>query len=74
MMCEAALFSGVVDDNSVGCIFALKANYGYVDQPQRIEIVDSDGPRLSREEISSRFRSLPEFQDAPDADELSDIL
>lgn len=67
MECESALFSGAVDDNSIGCIFALKANYGYIDQPQRIEVVGIEQPGPSREEIAARFQTQTEFQDAPDA-------
>ena len=29
--CESALFDGAVEQNSIGCIFALKANYGYTE-------------------------------------------
>ena len=29
--CEASLFDGATENNSIGCIFALKANYGYTE-------------------------------------------
>ncbi len=29
--CEASLFDGATEQNSIGCIFALKANYGYTE-------------------------------------------
>lgn len=29
--CESALFDGAIEQNSIGCIFALKANYGYTE-------------------------------------------
>lgn len=29
--CEAALYDGATEQNSIGCIFALKANYGYTE-------------------------------------------
>lgn len=49
--CESSLVDGATERNSVGCIFALKANYGYTETPQRIEITGSQGPALSQEEI-----------------------
>ena len=64
--CESAAYSGAVDDNSVGCIFALKANYGYTETPQRIEIVGNNTPALSQEDIKqiadqARKESIPEL-------------
>lgn len=29
--CESALFDGAIEQNGIGCIFALKANYGYTE-------------------------------------------
>ena len=49
--CESSLVDGATERNSVGCIFALKANYGYTETPQRIEITGSQGPALSQDEI-----------------------
>ena len=49
--CESSLLDGATERNSVGCIFALKANYGYTETPQRIEITGSQGPALSQDEI-----------------------
>lgn len=51
--CEAALYDGATEQNSIGCIFALKANYGYtetapvptVNQNQRVLSV-SELPKL----------------------------
>lgn len=67
---ESALLSGAVDDNSVGCIFALKANHGYVEQSQRIEIVGQGAPQMSAEELlrlrqerQEERRALPEKPD-----------
>lgn len=64
--CESALLSGAVDDNSVGCIFGLKANYGYTETPQRIEVVGPNAPALSQEDIrqiadQARRESLPDI-------------
>lgn len=49
--CESSLVDGATERNSVGCIFALKANYGYTETPQRIEITGSQAPALSQDEI-----------------------
>ena len=49
--CESSLVDGATERNSVGCIFALKANYGYTETPQRIEITGSQTPVLSHDEI-----------------------
>lgn len=49
--CESSLVDGATERNSVGCIFALKANYGYTETPQRIEVVGSQAPALSHDEI-----------------------
>lgn len=49
--CESSLVDGATERNSVGCIFALKANYGYTEAPQRIEVVGQQGPTLSQEEV-----------------------
>ena len=42
--CESSLVDGATERNSVGCIFALKANYGYTETPQRIEITGANTP------------------------------
>ena len=49
--CESSLIDGATERNSVGCIFALKANYGYTETPQRIEITGPQAPALSQDEI-----------------------
>lgn len=49
--CESSLVDGATERNSVGCIFALKANYGYTETPQRIEVVGTQAPALSQEEV-----------------------
>ena len=64
--CESSLVDGATERNSVGCIFALKANYGYTETPQRIEITGSNTPALSQEDIrqiadQARKESLPEL-------------
>ena len=64
--CESSLLDGATERNSVGCIFALKANYGYTETPQRIEITGSNAPVLSQEDIrqiadQARKESIPEL-------------
>ena len=64
--CESSLVDGATERNSVGCIFALKANYGYTETPQRIEITGANAPALSQEDIrqiadQARKESLPEL-------------
>lgn len=50
--CESSLLDGATEYNSIGCIFALKANYGYIETAQRIELVgQSNQPQLSRDEL-----------------------
>lgn len=49
--CESSLVDGATERNSVGCIFALKANYGYTETPQRIEITGAQAPALTHDEI-----------------------
>ena len=64
--CESSLVDGATERNSVGCIFALKANYGYTETPQRIEITGANAPALSQEDIrqivdQAQKESLPEL-------------
>ena len=64
--CESSLLDGATERNSVGCIFALKANYGYTETPQRIEITGANAPALSHEDIrqiadQARKESIPEL-------------
>ena len=64
--CESSLVDGATERNSVGCIFALKANYGYTETPQRIEITGASAPALSQEDIrqiadQARKESIPEL-------------
>ena len=67
--CESSLVDGATERNSVGCIFALKANYGYTETPQRIEITGANAPALSQEDIrqiadQARKESIPELIEA----------
>lgn len=52
--CESSLVDGATERNSVGCIFALKANYGYTETPQRVEIVNGQQPEQIAADIAAR--------------------
>lgn len=54
--CESSLVDGATERNSVGCIFALKANYGYTETPQRVEIVNGQTPDQVAADIAARHR------------------
>ena len=48
--CESALYDSAMTGNP-GAMFLLKANYGYTETPQRIEITGAQAPALSQEDI-----------------------
>ena len=52
--CESSLIDGATERNSVGCIFALKANYGYTETPQRVEFVGVQLPDQTAADIAAR--------------------
>lgn len=54
--CESSLVDGATERNSVGCIFALKANYGYTETPQRVEIVSGQTPDQTAIDIAARHK------------------
>ena len=54
--CESSLVDGATEKNSVGCIFALKANYGYTETPQRVEIVNGQQPEQIAADIAARHK------------------
>lgn len=54
--CESSLVDGATERNSVGCIFALKANYGYTETPQRIEVVGGQVPDQVAADIAARHQ------------------
>lgn len=60
--CESALYDGAIENNSIGCIFALKANYGYSDNmPQKLIVENSNGS-VTAEAIAEKYKAatLPE--------------
>lgn len=54
--CESSLVDGATERNSVGCIFALKANYGYTETPQRIEVIGGQIPDQTAIDIAARHK------------------
>ena len=54
--CESSLVDGATERNSVGCIFALKANYGYTETPQRVEIVNGQQTKKIAADIAARHK------------------
>lgn len=70
--CEGILLDGAIESGNIGCMFALKANYGYVEQAQRIEVVGEQFDYRTREQIARQHGlSVKEIQ-APEPLELSD--
>lgn len=54
--CESSLVDGATERNSIGCIFALKANYGYSEGPQQIQVVNGQIPDLAAADIAARHQ------------------
>ena len=64
--CESSLLDGATERNSVGCIFALKANYGYTETPQRVEIVNGQTPDQVAADIAARHIGQAKRPELPD--------
>ena len=56
-ICESMLLSKATNESSIGSIFALKANYGYQEQPQRLEIVNN-GSNATPEQIAEKYKDV----------------
>ena len=56
--CELALLDGATEQNSIGCIFALKANYGYTEQPQQIVITQADQGKTPEQIAAEHMHDL----------------
>ena len=54
-ICEHALLANATENNSIGSIFALKANYNYSDQP-KAEIPVSKPETITLEEVQQRYQ------------------
>lgn len=61
--CENNLFRGAAESNKVGCIFALKANYGYTETaPVQVQNQQQIVTR-TREEIMASYGIIDEIED-----------
>lgn len=58
-ICEQALLSNTIENNSIGSIFALKANYGYSDQPQLAIEQKPDNDIVDISAITDKYRNSP---------------
>lgn len=57
--CESTLYDEVIQTGNIGCMFALKANYGYRDNVQIIAYDDKAGrPEYTRAEIEERAKTI----------------
>ena len=55
-VCESMLLSKAQNESSIGSIFALKANYGYRDNIQQIEVLPTQQTQTA-EQIKERYKS-----------------
>ena len=55
-VCESMLLSKAQNESSIGSIFALKANYGYRDNFQQVEILPTQQTQTA-EQIKERYKS-----------------
>lgn len=63
--CESSLYDEVIQTGNIGCMFALKANYGYRDNIQIIQSDERSGlPVYSREEIAARAQVVDLLPDS----------
>lgn len=63
--CESSLYDEVIQTGNIGCMFALKANYGYRDNIQIIQSDERSGlPTYSREEIAARAQVVDLLPDS----------
>ena len=62
--CESTLLDGAIENNSIGCIFALKANHGYTEAPQQVIVTGQGNPQLTAADLerlrAERTEALPE--------------
>ena len=69
--CESSLYDEVIQTGNIGCMFALKANYGYRDNVQIIAYDDKGGkPEYTQAEIEDRAKTVDLLPGS--ADELPD--
>lgn len=66
--CECSSHSGATESGRIGDIFDCKANYGYTEQAQRIEIVDQNKPQISMQQLTALRKERRELPQKPDFD------
>ena len=65
--CESAAYDLALSGNPGG-MFILKANYGYTETPQRIEVVGQDKPQINMEELARLRAERRELPKKPEFD------
>ena len=66
--CELSLLDGATEQNSIGCIFGLKANYGYTEAPQQIQFIGQDQGKSIEQIVSEHSKAL-QIEDSSAIDE-----
>lgn len=56
--CESMLLSKAANESSIGSIFALKANYGYRDNVQQVEVITQDQQQATPEQIAQKYADI----------------
>ncbi len=54
-ICEQALLANATENNSIGSIFALKANYNYNDQPKTVIAIENNTDDKSIDELALEY-------------------
>lgn len=64
--CESMLLSKAANESSIGSIFALKANYGYRDNVQQVEVISTQEQQATPEQIAEKYADIakPRLVDA----------
>ena len=56
--CESMLLSKAANESSIGSIFALKANYGYRDNVQQVEVISTQEQQATPEQIAEKYADI----------------
>lgn len=56
--CESMLLSKAANESSIGSIFALKANYGYRDNVQQVEVITQQEQQATPEQIAEKYADM----------------
>lgn len=66
--CELALVDGATEQNSIGCIFALKANYGYSEGAQQITLTNGDAGKTIDQIAAEHRQQIAQTNDTDNID------